>query len=50
MTGASCAATGSEKVTDRRGRDKRKAAWSEKLADMQSLGIEYRPGWAQDAT
>ena len=30
-----------EKVTDRRGRDKQKAAWGEKLAEMKSLGIEY---------
>jgi multiple sugar transport system substrate-binding protein len=38
-----------EKVTERRGRDKQKAAWGEKLAEMKSLGIEYQPDWAQKA-
>ncbi|PYM53204.1 MAG: hypothetical protein DMD77_27460 [Candidatus Rokuibacteriota bacterium] len=38
-----------EKITERRGRDKQKAAWGEKLAEMKSLGIEYHPEWAQKA-
>jgi multiple sugar transport system substrate-binding protein len=38
-----------EKITDRRGRDKQKAAWGEKLAEMKSLGIEYHPDWAAKA-
>src|SRR5438309_8291674 len=38
-----------EKVTERRGRDKQKAAWGEKLAEMKALGIEYHPEWAQKA-
>ena len=38
-----------EKVTERRGRDKQKAAWGEKLSEMKALGIEYHPEWAQKA-
>jgi len=38
-----------EKVTERRGRDKQKAAWGEKLAEMKALGIEYHPDWAAKA-
>ena len=38
-----------EKITDRRGRDKQKAAWGEKLAEMKALGIEYHPDWAAKA-
>jgi multiple sugar transport system substrate-binding protein len=38
-----------EKITDRRGRDKQKAQWGEKLAEMKSLGIEYHPDWAAKA-
>ena len=33
----------------RRGRDKQKALWSEKLAEMKSVGIEYHPDWAAKA-
>ena len=36
-------------ITERRGRDKQKAAWGEKMAEMKSLGIEYRPDWAAKA-
>jgi len=38
-----------DKVTERRGRDKQKAAWGEKLAEMKALGIEYHPDWAAKA-
>src|SRR5947208_3661436 len=38
-----------EKITERRGRDKQKAQWGEKLAEMKSLGIEYHPDWAAKA-
>ena len=38
-----------EKVTERRGRDKQKALWGEKMAEMKSLGIEYHPDWAAKA-
>ncbi len=38
-----------EKVTDRRGRDKQKAQWGEKMAEMKALGIEYQPDWAAKA-
>jgi multiple sugar transport system substrate-binding protein len=38
-----------EKITDRRGRDKQKALWGERLAEMKSLGIEYHADWAQKA-
>jgi multiple sugar transport system substrate-binding protein len=37
------------KVTDRRGRDKQKALWSEKMGEMKMVGIEYKPDWAQKA-
>ena len=38
-----------DKITERRGRDKQKALWSEKLAEMKSVGIEHHPDWAQKA-
>ena len=38
-----------EKITERRGRDKQKALWGEEMAEMKSLGIEYRPDWAAKA-
>ena len=37
------------KITDRRGRDKQKALWSEKMGEMKLVGIEYKPDWAQKA-
>ena len=38
-----------DKVTERRGLEKQKAFWGEKLHEMKSLGIEYRPDWAAKA-
>jgi multiple sugar transport system substrate-binding protein len=38
-----------EKITDRRGRDKQKALWGEKLGEMKQVGIEYKPDWAAKA-
>jgi multiple sugar transport system substrate-binding protein len=38
-----------DKITDRRGRDKQKALWGEKMGEMKQLGIEYRPDWATKA-
>jgi multiple sugar transport system substrate-binding protein len=38
-----------DKITDRRGRDKQKALWGEKMAEMKSVGIEYHPDWAAKA-
>ena len=38
-----------DKVTERPGLEKQKAAWGEKLAEMKSLGIEYRADWAAKA-
>src|SRR5438552_201466 len=38
-----------DKVTERRGVDKQKAFWGEKLFEMKQLGIEYRPEWAAKA-
>jgi multiple sugar transport system substrate-binding protein len=38
-----------EKITERRNRDKQKAFWGERLAEMKALGIEYHPEWAQKA-
>lgn len=38
-----------EKITERRGRDKQKAAWAEKMSEMKALGIEYQPSWAAKA-
>ena len=38
-----------DKITDRRGRDKQKAAWGEKMAEMKAIGIEYHPDWAAKA-
>jgi hypothetical protein len=34
---------------ERRGPDKQKAAWGEKLAEMKSLRIEYHADWAAKA-
>jgi multiple sugar transport system substrate-binding protein len=38
-----------EKITERRGRDKQKAQWGEKMAEMKAIGIEYHPDWAAKA-
>jgi hypothetical protein len=38
-----------EKITDRRGRDKQKAQWGERLHEMKQVGIEYQPDWAAKA-
>ena len=38
-----------DKITDRRGRDKQKALWGEKMTEMKSVGIEYHPDWAAKA-
>jgi hypothetical protein len=38
-----------DKITERRGPDKQKAAWGEKLAEMKALGIEYHADWAAKA-
>jgi multiple sugar transport system substrate-binding protein len=38
-----------EKITERRGLDKQRALWGEKLHEMQLVGIEYRPEWAAKA-
>jgi hypothetical protein len=38
-----------DKVTER-GREKQKAAWGEKLAEMKQLGIEYKPDCAAKAS
>jgi len=38
-----------DKITERRGPDKQKAAWGEKLAEMKQLGIEYHADWAAKA-
>ncbi|MGH7334682.1 MAG: extracellular solute-binding protein [Candidatus Rokuibacteriota bacterium] len=38
-----------DKVTERRGRDKQKAFWGEKLEEMKQIGIEYHPEWAAKA-
>jgi len=38
-----------DKITDRRGRDKQKALWGEKMSEMKDVGIEYHPEWAQKA-
>src|SRR5262249_42160654 len=38
-----------DKVTERRGLDKQKAFWGEKLHEMKQLGIEYRPDWVAKA-
>jgi multiple sugar transport system substrate-binding protein len=38
-----------EKITDRRGRDKQKAQWGERLHEMKTVGIEYHPDWAAKA-
>jgi len=38
-----------DKITDRRGRDKQKAQWGEKMGEMKQLGIEYHADWAAKA-
>jgi len=38
-----------DKITERRGRDKQKALWGEKLHEMKLVGIEYHPDWAAKA-
>ena len=38
-----------DKITERRGPEKQKAAWAEKSAEMKSLGIEYHADWAAKA-
>jgi multiple sugar transport system substrate-binding protein len=38
-----------EKITDRRGRDKQKAQWGERLHEMKQVGIEHHPEWAAKA-
>jgi multiple sugar transport system substrate-binding protein len=38
-----------DKITERRGLDKQKAAWGEKLHEMKSVGIEYHADWAAKA-
>jgi len=38
-----------EKITDRRGREKQRGMWSEKLYEMKQVGIEYQPDWAAKA-
>jgi multiple sugar transport system substrate-binding protein len=38
-----------DKITERRGLDKQKAAWVEKMNEMKALGIEYQPDWALKA-
>ncbi len=38
-----------EKITDRRNREKQKGLWTEKMAEMKAIGIEYHPDWAAKA-
>jgi hypothetical protein len=38
-----------DKITERRGVDKQKAQWVERLGEMKVVGIEYRPDWAAKA-
>ena len=38
-----------DKITERRGVDKQKAQWGERLAEMKAVGIEYHPDWAAKA-
>ena len=38
-----------DKITDRRGRDKQKALWGEKMSEMKAVGIEYHADWAAKA-
>ena len=38
-----------DKITERRGVDKQKAQWVERLAEMKAVGIEYKPDWAAKA-
>jgi multiple sugar transport system substrate-binding protein len=38
-----------DKLTDRRGRNKQKALWGEKMGEMKQLGIEYHADWAAKA-
>lgn len=37
------------KITERRNPEKQRVAWVEKMQEMKSLGIEYRPDWAAKA-
>jgi multiple sugar transport system substrate-binding protein len=37
------------KITERRGPDKQQRFWVEKMNEMKTLGIEYRPDWAAKA-
>jgi hypothetical protein len=34
------------KITERRGRDKQKALWGERMGEMKQLDIEYHADWA----
>ena len=38
-----------DKITERRGLEKQRAAWGEKMAEMKALGIEYHADWAAKA-
>jgi len=38
-----------DKITERRGRDKQKALWGEKMGEMKQLGLEYHADWAAKA-
>ncbi|HSF04787.1 MAG TPA: extracellular solute-binding protein [Methylomirabilota bacterium] len=38
-----------DKITDRRGRDKQRGLWGEKMHEMKTVGIEYHPDWAAKA-
>jgi multiple sugar transport system substrate-binding protein len=38
-----------DKITERRGLDKQRTAWGEKMNEMKTLGIEYQPDWAAKA-
>jgi multiple sugar transport system substrate-binding protein len=38
-----------DKITERLGPEKQRGLWTEKMAEMKALGIEYRPDWAGKA-
>jgi multiple sugar transport system substrate-binding protein len=38
-----------DKITERRGVDKQKAQWQERLVEMKGVGIDYHPDWAAKA-
>ena len=38
-----------DKITERRGLDKQRAAWVERMNEMKTLGVEYQPDWALKA-